>query len=251
LTDDTATEAGDVRANRDEIAPERLKVSRVLRLIVGETLFVNVVSLFDAFDDAEEVVGIDILGVEDDDDAPDDGVHLGPVHALDVAQRPLNMPGDMRLARPTDSPNLDVRPSVAGPDAAVAPTRVYPIKGGAKRGSDGIAQGSGDSSGRSADGAEHPQGIHRKPTETGQVGCSWRLRPADLSDGRLDQPAELRRQLKPFDCAVFGRACTDPADQSHDRQLERNGRQLKKQSLQEYFHRSPPIRPTLLLHLRR
>jgi hypothetical protein len=163
LTNDAGTEARDVRADRNEVAPERLEVSRVLGLIVGETLFVNVMSFFHAFDDTEEVVGVDALGVEDDDDSPDDGVYLRPVHALDVAQCPLDVAGYVLVARTADGTNLDVGPAIGHPDAAVAATRAHSIKGGANRGPHGIAQGRRNGSRHLANRAEQPEGIHATP----------------------------------------------------------------------------------------
>jgi hypothetical protein len=199
LSNDTGSEACYVRADRDEIAPDRFEVSWVLGLIVGEALFVNLVSLFDPFDDTEQVVGIDALGVEDDDDSADDGVDLRPVHALDVAQCPLHVPGYVLVVRTTDSANLDVRPSIGHPDAPVAPTWVHSVESGANCGPNGIAHGRRYSSRRIANRAEQSNGIHATPRKGSQPewGCC-------LPDGELDQPPELCCQGDPLSWVCLG-----------------------------------------------
>jgi hypothetical protein len=200
----------------------------MLRLIIREPLLANVMGLFHTFDDPEEVVNVDPLRVKDDDDSPDDGVHLCPVHAVHVAQCLLEVLGHVRLARPADGTNLNMSPSIADPEAAVAPSRIHPIKGGPNRVTDGFAESGPNSSRHPADGANQPEGIHPPARMGRQLGCGCCLVPVNLSHSELLQPAESCHQVEPHHCVGLDCARTEPVDLSHDGQLSRNDHQLEE-----------------------
>jgi hypothetical protein len=75
----------------------------------------------------------------------------------------LEVLGHVRLARPADGTNLNMSPSIADPEAAVAPSRIHPIKGGPNRVTDGFAESGPNSSRHPADGANQPEGFIRPP----------------------------------------------------------------------------------------
>jgi hypothetical protein len=127
------------------------------------------VGILHPFDHAEEVIGVDALGIEHDDDPPDNGIHLRPVDAFNAAQRALHVSGDALLAGTPDGANLNMCPPVGHPDASMTATRVHPVESGADGGAQGIAQGGRNGSGRVANLTEDPDRLHAAPNEARQM----------------------------------------------------------------------------------
>jgi hypothetical protein len=124
------------------------------------------VGFFHPFNDPEEVVWVDTLGVEHDDDPSDNCIYLRPVDSFNVLQSPLHVPSDVFLAGTPDRANLNVRPPALHKDTPVASTRIYPIERGADGGSYGIAQSRRNGCRCLAHGSPQTNWVHANPSES-------------------------------------------------------------------------------------
>jgi hypothetical protein len=124
------------------------------------------VGFFHPFNDPEEVVWVDTLGVEHDDDPSDNCIYLRPVDSFNVLQSPLHVPSDVFLAGTPDRANLNVRPPALHKDTPVASTRIYPIESGADGGSYGIAQSRRNGCRCLAHGSQQTNWVHANPSES-------------------------------------------------------------------------------------
>ncbi len=95
----------------------------MIRAVMGEALFRQIIGVFDAANHVDEVVDINLVTVECHDDAADDSVDLSPVDALKCSERGLYVARNGMGLRPVYALDLDVRAPVAHPPPPVTATR--------------------------------------------------------------------------------------------------------------------------------
>ncbi len=79
--------------------------------VVRKALVAGVVCLLDVLDDRDEIVEFDRVGIEQDHRPSNDGVDLGPVHALEALECVLEVTEHRRVKRIADAAHLNVSPA--------------------------------------------------------------------------------------------------------------------------------------------
>jgi hypothetical protein len=115
LAEQPPTKCSNIGADCYRLAPYRLDVAGMFGALVGEALRVDLVHLFHALDDLDQVLRRRAIVVESHHYAAGDGVHLRPLHPFDGTQCPLQVANQTLARRVAYSAYLDVSLAVTDP----------------------------------------------------------------------------------------------------------------------------------------
>ncbi len=107
-------ESGDIGDDAEHVELDRQAIRWMVRSIVREPLVGDVVELLDRLERFDQVVSFDRFWVEDDDEAADDGVDLGPFDTVESLDGCLRVSGKRGMLRPVGSAHLNVGMTVTG-----------------------------------------------------------------------------------------------------------------------------------------
>ena len=79
------------------------------------------VGILKSFDEVDDVVDLEVSGVEGDDEASEHRIDLGPVHGRERFEVPLHMASQLLAVGPVHPLHLDVGTLRANPDVPAPP----------------------------------------------------------------------------------------------------------------------------------